>query len=177
MDYVLHGFGVFLGVLAGTGVTLLVGWIQRRRGESQQVRNLKFELDLNIGKVDRWLEELGRYRNAVNGDSLQNYAGYFDLGRFIYVTANNMFLSGLLYKYLDDEQIGKLQEIVAEFSPAWEQIINSQITWNKTLFVQSTAASTWTSQAKPVVVQQINLWQGKFEGHRAALGQIKRSLD
>src|SRR5688572_5714411 len=116
MNYILQGFGVFLGVLAGTLITLLTQWIIQKRNEAQQLRNLKFEFELNVRKIDSWLEEITRYRNAVNGDTLNTYFGYFDLSRFVYPTANAMFLSGLLYKLVDHDAIGKLQAIAAEFS-------------------------------------------------------------
>lgn len=84
MDYILQGFGVFLGVLAGTAVTLLTQWVIQKRNEAQLLRNLKFEFELDIKKIDSWLEEITRYRNAVNGDALHTYFGYFDLSRFAY---------------------------------------------------------------------------------------------
>ena len=98
MIYFLHGFSVFLGVLAGTAVTILTQLYSARRAQTQQTQNLKFELELNVAKIDTWLAELEKYRNAVNGDSLHQWFGYFDLGKVVSVTANAMFASGLLYR-------------------------------------------------------------------------------
>ena len=64
MAYFLHGFGVFLGVLAGTAVTILVTLYLARREQTQQTQNLKFELKLNVAKIDTWLAEL-----AARGES------------------------------------------------------------------------------------------------------------
>ena len=109
MNYFLQGFGVFLGVLAGTAVTLLAQLVTNRRSQTKKLKNLKFELELNMKKIDRWLEELTKYRNAVNGDALNFYFGYFDLSRAVFITTSDMFLSGLLYKYLNHDDIGKVQ--------------------------------------------------------------------
>lgn len=43
MNYFLQGFGVFLGVIAGTAVLILTQWINGKVKESQKVKNLKFE--------------------------------------------------------------------------------------------------------------------------------------
>jgi len=83
MNYFLQGFGVFLGVIAGVTIALITQWINEKRKESQKVKNLKFEFGLNIDKINKWLEENTKYRNAVNGDALNNYFGYFDLSRFV----------------------------------------------------------------------------------------------
>ena len=92
VDDLLQGVGsvvgVFLGVVAGTAVTVLTHRVQERRARKRQVRNLSFELRLNIKKIDGWLDELARYRNAVNGDNLHNWFGYFDLGKTVTATAS-----------------------------------------------------------------------------------------
>ena len=41
MIYFLHGFSVFLGVLAGTAVTILTQLYFARRAQTQQTQNLK----------------------------------------------------------------------------------------------------------------------------------------
>lgn len=164
MNYLLQGFGVFLGVLAGTAVTLLTQWIIQRRREGQKLKNLKFEFELNIKKIDRWLKEITAYRNAVNGDTLHMYAGYFDLSRFVSVTANDMFLTGLLYRYLDHDDIGNLQVLFSEFSLYGENYLNNQIALNKANFNKAKA------------VQDVNFWEKKFEDHKKTLEQILKKL-
>lgn len=172
MNYFLQGFGVFLGVVAGVAITLITQWISEKFKESQKVKNLKFEIELNIKKINKWLEEITTYRNAVNGDALNNYFGYFDLSRFVSVTANNMFWSGLLYKYLDHDAIGKLQVIYSEFSPAWEDILNKQVTQNK---MKSTDLSVWP-RLKGEVVSNVNYWEKKFKEHKATLEETLRKF-
>jgi hypothetical protein len=179
MEYILQGFGVFLGVIAGTAVTVLAGvWFQRRN-ETQQTGNLLFELELNIQKIDKWLEEVQCYRNAVNGDCLHTYFGYFDLSRIVSVTANAMFQSGLLYKKLGKGQIGQLQVIFSEFSLHGEQYINNQITQAKQVLEQCRTASgiaSWTSGFKPEAVRNVDFWEKKFQEHRKSLLQIVGAL-
>lgn len=175
LAYVSQGFGVFLGVLAGVAITLLVQWIQQKRNENQQAKNLKFELEFNIRKIDQWLEESARYRDALNGDSLQNYFGYFDFSRLISVTTNSLQQSGLLYKRLDHESIGRLQVIFSEFSVQGERYINNQIDQNKTLFLQAVKDGNWIN-SKPIVKQNVDYWEKKFQDHKATLQQIVSDL-
>lgn len=173
MDYLLQGFGVFLGVVAGVAITLITQWINEKSKESQKVKNLKFELELNIKKINEWLEEITKYRNAVNGDALTNYFGYFDLSRFVYPTANDMFLSGLLYKYLDYDAIGKLQVIASEFSSGWETMLNQQVMQNK---AKAADLSAWP-HLKGEVVSNINFWEKKFKDHRHTLEDILKKFE
>ena len=179
MDYVLQGFGVFLGVIAGTAVTILVQWYQKKRAETQRTRNLKFELDLDIRKIDTWLEEFGRFRNATNGDSLHTYVGYFDLSRMVSYTTHAMFESGLLYKKLTHEQIGRLQEIFSFFSGFGEQFLNNQLNQFKQEFERCRAendTTEWATTTKPQVVSFLNYWEGRFREHQRALKEIVESV-
>lgn len=168
MDDFLNGLGiavgVFVGVVAGTIVTLSVQWINEKRHDRQLLQNLRLELQFDIKKIDQWLAEMVAYRNAVNANSMQTYLGYFDLSRFVYVTANAMFLAGLLYKYLSDDDIGKLQAITSEFSAYGENYLNNQIAQNRLSFVQAKAA------------QDVNFWERKFKEHRATLEQILKKI-
>ena len=179
MDYFMQGFGVFLGVIAGTTVTLLAAIFFQLRNQKQQVKNLRFELELNIRKIDGWLDDLQSFRNAINGDTLHNYFGYFDLSRAVSGTANAMFLSGMLYKKLTHDQIGALQEIFNHFSLFGEQYMNNQIAQAKQAFEQCRSENNmefWTTQQKPEAVGIVDFWEGKFQDHRKALDQIVKSL-
>lgn len=179
MNYLVQGFGVFLGVVAGTAVTVLAALYFQRRNETQQTRNLRFELTLDIKKVETWLEEIKRYRDAVNGDSLHTYFGYFDLSRIVSVTANAMFQSGLLYKKLSHDQIGKLQVIFSEFSVHGEQYLGNQLTQTRQLLEQCRSSgdmATWSSHFKPDAVANVNFWERKFQEHKRSLEEIARSL-
>jgi len=173
MNYFLQGFGVFLGVIAGTAVLILTQWVFGKLRESQKVKNLKFEFELNIKKIDKWLEEINKYRNAVNGDSLGNYFGYFNLSRFVTVTANDMFSKGLLYKYLDYNDIGKLQVIYSEFTLQGENFLNNQIVQNRNQVLQQ--PTSWPN-LKNKVVFEVNFWDNKFQEHKKTLEDILKKL-
>lgn len=167
--------GVFLGVIAGTIVTILVHKWFTNRAESNQLGNFKFELELNAKKLEGWLEELTKYRNAVNGDSLLTYFGYFKLSTFIGVTAFQLHGSGAIYKYLSHELIGQLQEVYNELSINGENYINNQIEQRK----QTLAAlnergqeGLWQTWLKPQVVNDINFWEERFKSHLKSVRSV-----
>jgi hypothetical protein len=171
--------GVFLGVVAGTLVTILTHlWLQRRH-EFNQIRNLVFELELNCKKLEGWLEELGRYRNAVNGDSLLRYYGYYKISSGVGVTAHQLHESGLLYKYLSHEHIGQLQEVFTDLSLPGENYMNNQIQQRKQslqALEQLGQQGQWMLSLKPQVVNDIDFWEGKLRGHENALRSIIGAL-
>lgn len=164
MNYFLQGFGVFLGVIAGTFVVILVQKFTVWRQKEQKVKNLKFELNLNIKKIDEFLEKLTNYRNKTNSDNLVDFFDYFDLSRVIWITTTNMFYSGLLYKYLKYEDIGKLQVMISEFSLYWENIINGQVEQNK------------KNLDKQKTIKDIDFWENKFKRHKKSLNEILGKL-
>ena len=182
MDDFLQGIGsavgVFLGVVAGTAVTILAHRFQERRSERRQLRNLSFELQLNVKKINGWLEELARYRNAVNGDNLNNWFGYFDLGKTVSATASAMLASGLLYDTLVHRHVEALQVVFWELSGVGENYMNEQFQAKRDAFNQLRQASNpflWTNTVKPEAVQLADYWEEKLRGHRAKLEEITRS--
>lgn len=179
LNYVVQGFGVFLGVIAGTAVTLLVQYLIQYKDIQQQTKNLKFELELNVGKIDAWLDELGKYRNAVNGDALHNYFGYFDLSRTVSNTTSTMFISGRLYKKLTHDQIGQLQAVFSTLSFNGERYMNEQVTTRIRMFNACRAENRmdyWTTTGKSEVVRDINFWEQKLTAHREEMKNINQGL-
>ena len=171
--------GVFIGVVSGTAVTILAHRFQERRFEKRQVRNLSFELRLNTKKIDGWLEELARYRNAVNGDNLHNWFGYFDLGKTVSATASAMLASGLLYNTLVHQHVEALQVVFWELSPAGENYINEQFKARRDAFNQLRRAKNsllWLNSAKPEAVRLADYWEDRLRGHRATLEDITRAI-
>ncbi len=165
MDYLLQGFGVFLGVIAGTAVTFLTQLCISRAQDNQKIENLKFEIKLNIKKLDVWLEELSRYRNTVIGDSAFSFDGYFDLSRIVSVTWNDLFFLGKLYKRMKDEEIEKLQVLFSDLSFNWETLLNQQIATNK------------LTPNKQHAIASIGLWEQKFKEHRKTLQNLSNKFD
>ena len=141
---------------------------------------LGFELRLNIKKIDGWLDELARYRNAVNGDNLHNWFGYFDLGKTVTATASAMLSSGLLYDTLVHGQVEALQVVFWELSPAGETYMNGQFRAKQETFNELLRANNpllWATTAKPEAVGLADFWEGKLREHRARLDEIAQAVD
>lgn len=183
MTFLIDGLsqfiGVLLGVVAGTAITVLAQkWIYRQ-SKKDQIKNLKSELELNVKKIDDWIEEIGKYRNKVNGDSLLNYFGYFRLSSIVGVTASQLHASGTIYKYLPHEQIGLLQELFNELSINGENYINNQIAQRKealNALKENGAMQQWQQYLKPEIDKDIDFWEGKFKTHLASLKTIRETL-
>lgn len=172
IGYLFQGIGILIGIVIGTMVTLIAQWFVQRQKENETLKYLKFEIDLNITKIDRWLEEINNYRNAVNSDTLNIYFGYFDLARVATNFYYNTFYSGLLYKYLDFESINELQVIFSEFVQSWETIINGEVKENRDIFVNKSVKFD-----KPAVTQKINFWENKFKTHKKTLQKIRKLFE
>lgn len=118
--FLLYTLSIFIGVVAGTFVNALTQAFFEWRKRKELLRNLKFEVEMNIKKLDKWLESVLNYRNAVNSETLFRFFDYFDFSKFISVTFFNMFNSGILYKYLNHQEIAELQIIIGELSSGGE---------------------------------------------------------
>jgi len=167
--------GVFLGVLSGTIVTILAQRWFAQRAESNQLGNFKFELELNEKKLNAWLEELTKYRNSVNGDSLITYFGYFKFSTFIGVTAFQLHGSGAIYKHFSHELIGKLQEVYNDLSISSENYMNNQIEQRKQALASlknQGKEDMWQSSLKPQVVRDIDFWEEKLKSHLHTVREV-----
>ena len=162
--YISYGVAVFLGVVAGTAVNIATQWFIARRTEKQQLKNLGFEFEMNIGKINRWLEGLTEYHNAVNSDTLDSFFYWFDLSKFVVVTANNMFTSGTMYKYLTHKDIEILQTMFTQLSYRGEDYINRQVDQNKKMC------------DKAMATKDINYWERQFKNYKAQLKDLTERL-
>lgn len=172
--------GAFLGVVAGIVVMIVSSRIQARAARKQQVRNLCFELRLNIKKIDGWLHEVTRYRNAVNGDSLHRWSGYLDLSKTVSTTAMSMLNSGVLYNTLSYQDIASLQEVYWDLSQAGEHYLNDQLKNTRTRFQrlqEQGASAVWLATLKPEAVGIADYWENKLIDHRDKLARIAAALD
>jgi len=172
--------GVFLGVVAGVCITLAVEYVRGRRVRKQELANLKFELDVNIAKIDVWLEEVSKWRNAINADNLLQYFGYFNLSSAISVTTNSLFIAGKLYNALSYDHIARLQEVFKDLSSFGEQYLNNQILQKKQLLTQLMNAghhAEWQRTLKPQCAQEVEFWETKLKLHRDALSAVKDSIE
>ena len=164
MNYFLQGFGVFLGVIAGTAVTILTQRFLLWRQEKQKIRNLKFEIQFNINQIDRWIEYLRGYRNAVNGDTLASWAEYFDFSHVIKSTIEDMIQTGLIYKKLAHGTVSHLLLFISSFNLGSESIINQQIFNQRKTF------------NKQLAVMEITIFEKKLQENKKNLETILKSL-
>ena len=165
MNYIFQGFAVFLGVVAGAIIYILINKYASYSRAKQKLINLKFEFEFNIWLLKSFIEEIAKYRDAANSGDLAGYNGYFNLSRVISATANKMFLDGSLYKYLNQEDAGKLQSFYGEFNLNGENYINNQISQNKINFV------------KQKTIENIDFWEKKFQDYKKMLEEILKKFN
>ena len=164
MDYFLQALSVFGGVIAGVFVSAITEMLINRQQEKQKLRNLEFELQANIKKLDEWLDELSRYRNAINSDTVSNYFGYFDFARALIFAVNELLRTGTLYRYLTFEDISRLQVVFYDLSPGGEAHFNNQVNMERQEFL------------KPRAVTNLNFWEERLKEHRKVLQEIVLKL-
>lgn len=155
-------WGTAVGVVAGTLVTLAttqsVDWWRRR----QELKNLRFELRMAQRRLQEWLQEATRWRDAIVAEGVSEYFGYFKVSLFPMPTLLQMFREGRLYKHFSDTQLIALLEAAEFFTPAGEGMINRGVAESKQLAARSAP--------KPDVVKVAAFWTDK-------LGDFKRTVD
>ncbi len=127
LNYFFQGFGIFLGVVAGTAVTICSQWLISKRAEKQKIQNIKIELTFMQRQIKIWLTSLSQYRNAINGDALDTWADYIDVSKILRTSLIESFATGLVYKRLDDSLAADIQLALTDFSIGMEQVINQKI--------------------------------------------------
>src|SRR5437762_6651595 len=120
-------FGAALGVMAGTVIQYLVTLLLNQRTRKRQKNALAKEFVYNRSLIDELRGEAQRFRNAVNGDVLNTYFGYFGFGRAIFAQANACTINGTLYELFSAEEIRHAQRIVSMLSAANENWVNGEI--------------------------------------------------
>lgn len=178
LQYVYQGFGIFWGVVAGALVYFLLQEMNTWRYRKNRKLNLRLELELDIKKVNDWLAEVDKLRNAINGDTIGSYYGYFHLSSAVFTTAGDMFSSGELYRLLSYKQIGELQAIGRFMSYDGERVINAQINQRKSEYVAASGSNKTQApvEVKRAAVADVDYWQESFEGHRRSLESIIKVL-
>ena len=169
-DFVAPGFGVFLGVIAGALVTFGLTLLLNRMHKRQRVQALATELRLNIQTLELFLKDIQKLRNAVNANAVATYHGYFALAKLLFVTADEMLRSGLLYKHLVFEEISTLQRLSRDFSfLGGEQTMNMQITQLRT----SAQQGQFNQEEAKLIV---DIWEDKFVQAKDELESITDKL-
>ena len=128
---IIYGISVFVGIIAGIGVTIGVDFVKERRQSVHDKNNLIFEIRCNLSKIEKWIELISELRNTINSDRIIQFNGYFNLSSAIFVTMNKLFQEGKLYTYLSRNSIEKLQENGTYLSLTGENMLFNQITQHK----------------------------------------------
>lgn len=163
-------FGVAAGLVVGISVNLIVYWFINFFRERNTIKYFKYEIDINIGKINSFKNELQAYEKRVLADSLGKYFGWFYLSEIILTSINQFFYSGLIYKKFDYKDIEELQKLQKDFSHDSERYINDQVRENVTDFREQKVGT------KERTLDQINFWRTKFEDHIKKLKNIKDKL-
>ena len=164
-------FGVLAGVVSGVVINLIINWIFIKNKNKNWKNNLKFEINYNIKKLESFTEEIVKYRNKVNGDSLDSYFGYFSLSKVLVSTINQIFDNGLVYRFFKDEDVKQLQDFLSEFTYG-EKYINDQTNYNKELFKNINLRQ----DVKRMIIEDIDFWEEKFKYYKKFLNELLKKL-
>jgi len=166
--YFLEGLGIAVGLIASIVVWMGYHLWVRSRGEKMMLKNVVVEFKMNIKQIDTLLEELTKCRTAVGAQALPEYVGYFDLSRCNWVTTNQMFSSGLIYKHFKEDNIDKLLGMFAALRFSYSDYMNTRVR-------ESKRPVDPRVQAKIIV--DVNYWETKFKGHKKELAGMIESLE
>lgn len=128
---IIYGISVFVGIIAGIGVTIGVDLFKEKKRNSHNRNNLIFEIQCNLSKIEKWLGMITELRNYTNSDRIIQFNGYFNLSSTIFITANRLFQEGRLYDYLSNDSIEKIQENTTYLSISGENMLYNQISQHK----------------------------------------------
>jgi len=165
-NYFLEGLGVAVGLIGGIVVWIIYHLWVRSGKEKTLLRNVVSEFRMNIKQIDTLLGELNKCRTATGAQALHKYFGYFDLSRCNWMATNRIFSSGLIYKYLKEDDIDKLLGMFQALRVDRSDYMNKRI-WES----KESAAP----EIKTRAIDDINFWETKFEGHKKELeGMIEK---
>lgn len=110
IDGIMYGISVFVGIIAGIGVTIGVDYLKSKKQNANDKKNLSFEIRCNLSKIEKWLELINELRNYVNSDRINQFSGHFNLSSALFTTTNKLLQDGRIYAYLSYDSIEKIQE-------------------------------------------------------------------
>ena len=165
-NYFFEGLGVAVGLIGGIGVWIVYHLWVRSGTEKTLVRNVVSEFRMNIKQIDTLLGEFNKCRTAIGAQALHKFLGYFDLSRCNWMATNRVFSSGLIYKYLKENDIDKLLGMFQALRVDRSDYMNKRIRESK----ESTAP-----EIKTRAIDDINFWERKYEDDKKELeGMIKK---
>lgn len=131
IDGIIYGISVFVGIVAGICVTIGVEYFKSKKQNTNDKKNLSFEIRCNLSKIEKWLELINDLRNFVNSDRINQFSGYFNLSSAIFTTTNKLLQDGRIYTYLSYDSIEKIQENGTYLSVAGENMLSNQLMQHK----------------------------------------------
>lgn len=131
IDGIIYGISVFVGIVAGIGVTIGVEYYKAKKQNANDKKNLSFEIRCNLSKIEKWLELVNNLRNFVNSDRINQFSEYFNLSSAIFTTTNKLLQDGRIYTYLSYDSIEKIQENGTYLSVAGENMLSNQLMQHK----------------------------------------------
>lgn len=167
---IIYGISVFIGIIAGIGVTIGVDYVKERKRSVHDKNNLAFEIRCDLSKIEKWLNMIVELKNYINSDRINQFNGYFNLSSAIFITANRLFQNGRLYDYLSYESIEKIQENGSHLSIAAENMLSNQISQHK--------QAVWIGyqNAKQFAANDVDSWEKTLQKCKSNFEDILKEL-
>jgi hypothetical protein len=168
---IIYGISVFVGIVAGIGVTIGVDLVKEKRQSAHDRNNLIFEIRSNLSKIEKWLELIAELRNTINSDRIVQFNGYFNLSSAIFVTMNRLFQESKLYTYLSYSSIEKLQENETYLSLTGENMFYNQLTQHKQ------ASMNGYQNVKQFAANDVDFWEKVLKQCKDNFEDILKELE
>ncbi len=159
-----NGFWVFVGIVAGTLVNLLSVIIIVTVKKKKIKRNIKFEISLNISKIQEWKRMLDQVLQASNSDIIGDCYVLFDFQKIILWTINKTITDGTVYDYIDQESIVTLQKFSDFGTTFYSERINDAIQNFK------------KSPDRAGAAKMVSFWKSLLDQHESGLRLIESKL-
>lgn len=171
IEGIMYGISVFVGIIAGIGVTIGVEYFKSKKQNANDKKNLSFEMRCNLSKIEKWLELINELRNYVNSDRINQFSGYFNLSSAIFTTTNKLLQDGRIYTYLSYDSIEKIQENGTYLSMEGENMLANQILQHKQ------AVLNGYMNAKQYASNDIDSWDKTLKKCKANFIGILKELE
>ncbi len=159
-----NGFWLFVGIIAGTLVTLLASFILACLKKKKIKRNIKFEISFNISKIQEWKGLLDKVLMASNSDNMEDCLVLFDFQKIILWTVNKTISDGTVYDYLDQESIVTLQKLNDFCKLFYSEEINNGVKKFK------------DNPDRAGVAKMVRFWNNLLDQHETRLRLIESKL-
>lgn len=133
----------------------------------------------NVGKIEAWLDELGRCRSAIAEDRLHDWYGFFDLHSSVFRVTDTLFTSGQIHERLDFELVKDLQIAASELSVVGAEYMNRQFIEERDRFRQfySEMNQNLWMQRKPEALRLVDFWETKLKQHQVTFTSAMNALE